>query len=510
MKRPKTNRHHLPKPDERGRVRPYVGVMPDGSKVRFTIGDRRTSHVEMEHRLGLIRHLYECQCQQGKGQRSWLEWTRKIAQRIAVGEEIIEEFIGCEPCRTAGVVAQLQKWGIPVKTNSLAQQAYAEGLTITRDKIAAEVQRLVAIELDKLRQNQGAVIDAAQLPTDPLAMVEVSTLHEALNAFAKHYETIEGKEISAATKNRIRAIGYLKDAHADCPLWQLDLPKIQGMVAYWRNRPQTKKGKRSSANWVSDMLKGLFRFFRWLDECPNYRWTIPKGLDRIDRSPRDLPQDNRQAFQTVNKETYTPDQLAIIAAHTSPIGRAMIGVCVNCAFGASEVGQWVSSNYQLHLAHPHADKVGFSSTEKDSWVVGNRPKTGIYGEHLLWSAVADAIQPFLLDGRPVLPMSAGGVPWWNPHSTNPQARFSNWWGKLLDRVQKTDPKFPRLPFGSLRDLLPNILRAEYSDEVAQMALQHGKNKTDDLLDCYANIPYRKLFEATREMEPKFKVFLDVL
>ena len=149
------------------------------------------------------------------------------------------------------------------------------------------------------------------------------------------------------------------------------------------------------------------------------------------------------------------------------------------------------------------------SDDTDSWIVGRRPKTGVYGEHLLWDEVARSIQPFM-DGREVLPITNTGQPWYRPHSTNPQSGFTNWWSRLLDKVKEQHSDFPRLPFGSLRDLLPNILRREYSDEVASLALQHGKLSSDDLLDCYANLPFRKLFEATRELRTMFKPFLDVL
>jgi hypothetical protein len=125
--------------------------------------------------------------------------------------------------------------------------------------------------------------------------------------------------------------------------------------------------------------------------------------------------------------------------------------------------------------------------------------------------VATAIEPFL-DGREYLPMTRTGNPWYRPHSANPPTAFQNWWNLVLNRItaQKAHKEFPRLPFGSLRDLLPNVLRAEYGDEVASIALQHGTNKYDNLLDCYANVPFRKLFEATRELEAKFKPFLDKL
>jgi hypothetical protein len=105
-----------------------------------------------------------------------------------------------------------------------------------------------------------------------------------------------------------------------------------------------------------------------------------------------------------------------------------------------------------------------------------------------------------------------GKPWYRTHSKNAQSQFGNWWTTLLDRVRavKEHTDFPKLPFGSLRDLLPNILRREYSDEVASLCLQHGKLGDDDLLKCYANLPYKKLFEATRQLRTMFEPFLAAL
>lgn len=163
----------------------------------------------------------------------------------------------------------------------------------------------------------------------------------------------------------------------------------------------------------------------------------------------------------------------------------------------------------LHKAHPHADKVGIDSTDADSWIVGNRPKTGVYGEHLLWPQVADALAPFL-DGREVLPITGRQTPWFKTHSANPQAKFTNWWRDLMDQVLKVYPDLIYLPFGSLRDLLPDLLRTRYSDDVASLALQHGNLSDDTLLKHYANHPYGRLFVATRELEAHFKPFLDTL
>jgi hypothetical protein len=241
---------------------------------------------------------------------------------------------------------------------------------------------------------------------------------------------------------------------------------------------------------------------------------MPKGTEKISRSPNRYPEDDRnhnQAFRTVTKDTFSIEQLAIIADNVDAYGKAIIGVCVNCAFGASEIGQWPMNLYTFYTAHPHSKEVEFTSTNQDSWITGPRPKTGIYGEHLLWPQVAAAVEPFR-DGRPYLPMSRTNKPWFRANSGNPQTGFQNWWKSVLDRITSQDEHrgFPRLPFGTLRDLLPNLLRPDYGDEVASMCLQHGENKYDDLLDCYANVPFRKLFQATKEIEERFKPFLDKL
>lgn len=177
--------------------------------------------------------------------------------------------------------------------------------------------------------------------------------------------------------------------------------------------------------------------------------------------------------------------------------------------GDDDHAQWSTSRILLDTPHPHAGKIGITTCEADSWIVGPRPKTGKYGEHLLWPEVADAVRP-LLDGREVLPVTPKGTWWYRRHSKNPQTQFSNWWKELITKVQNGFPEFPFLPFGTLRDVLPDILRNRYSDDVASLALQHGSLGEDQLLKCYANLPFRKLFEATKELQGQFRPMLDAL
>lgn len=511
MPRPNTNNRKLGKRDARGRIRQCVGYLQNGKKARFQIADNDTSPQEAMRRLTLIQTIYEKQCAKS-GCSYWNGWTKKVADKIGNGEPVLDACIGRGPTHVAGVVDQLKAWGIPVTITD--NQTYSQGITGLKEQIVAMVQHEVNQCMEASRQKRGATAESVMLPVDPLVLAETATLYQALNAYCDDIDATgkrdSNNKLTTNCRQRKNRTKYFKQHHADVPLWKLDLPALERIAAYWRNRPATKRADRCSKDHARDMLKEMWRFLRWLDLHPNYRWLMPRGGDNIKRTPITLPEDdNGEAFQTITKAAYSPEQLAVIAKFTDAFGQALIAVCVNCAFGQSEIGQWPASKFVLHKRHPHGEKIGIESDDGDSWIVGPRPKTGVYGEHLLWPQVANAVKPFL-DGRSVLPITGRGTPWYKTHSENPQAKFTTWWRDLMDEVLKTHPDLPYLPFGSLRDLLPDVLRNKYSDDVASLALQHGKLGEDDLLKCYANHPYARLFIATRELEAHFKPFLDVL
>ena len=531
--RPKTYRRGLPRPDERGRIRVVVGqarAFENGTyqsgkmhPVRFTIGTREaTAPADAIRRLDAIRNLYERQCREYSINywASWVgDWALKLAREVPV-VVYASDYALCNEGQAAEellIVKKLQAWGVPIAIADPRLETLGYG--VLRKDIDERVAEAVEKALAKLRGTWGdEAMEKAGTP--PSATAASGTLHQAIDGCIK-YTREHGKrdgrgDLAQSPRKCVERLEALKVHHADCPLWRLDLGGIERLAGYWRNRPTTKRGGRCSARYARMMMQELWRLLNWIDKQPRYNWTKPRGMEDISRKPVELPDDDGKhetAFRSTTKQTYTPEQLAVIAVHTDDFGRAMIGVCVNCAWGASEVGQWHTRDYQLFAKHPHADKLGIISTDADSWIVGKRPKTGIYGEHLLWEEAARAVKPFL-DGREVLPMTKHpkGKPWYRTHSKNAQSQFGNWWSVLLDRVRedKEHADFPKLPFGSLRDLLPNILRREYSDEVASLALQHGKLSDDNLLDCYANLPFRKLFQATRELMTMFKPFLDVL
>ena len=517
-------RGSLPKPDSRGRVRPIVGVDVEGKAQRFQVGTtRHNNEAEMLKRLDHIRDFYDKQCSE-MGIEFWADWTLGWAKKLARGIPIkVSEssYARTNPGQAAEewvTVKRLEAWGVPIQITD--PELITNGTDLIKRQIQEQVNQAVETALVKLGQSwtPDAVEEVRQhaIPNDILD-AEMTTLHEAVDAYVRHLEQ-HGKPGSSGVDRYKRLCKYLKDHHEDMPLWHLQLPQIQSMAAYWQNRPPTEKCPRHCGfDHAHDMLKQVFRILNWVDEQPRFQWSMPKEASKIKRTPHTLPHDspNTPFAKSNTKPTYTPEQLAVLARHTDHFGRTLIATCVNCAFGASEVGQWPMSLYALHTAHPHADKIGISSTDQDSWVTGNRPKpakngSANYGEHLLWPAVGDALVRYKEDGRSVLPVWRTRNPWWNDKAQNKQSAFGNWWYNLLDEVQKHDPDFSRLPFGSLRDTLPDVLRNRYDAEIAELVLQHQTLTKDPLLDCYTNRPFRRLFEATRDLETSFKPLLETL
>ena len=510
----KSYRCSVPKPDKQGRVRAVVGG------TRFQIGNvRDTTQSEVSKRLEAIRDLYDRQCSE-LGIDFWANWTLPWAHKLAQGTPAkahFTDYAKANPGQAAeelSLIYKLQSWGCPVQIVEPETQQTGEGFL--RKQIEDEVTKAVRRTMESLGIDWGqdAVEAVTNAVPEDFANAETKTLHEAINAYSETLREESKRDsdgnLVARTRKCMDRLKYLKQAQEDMPLWRFRLPEISQMAAHWRNRPLTRKKTRCSKDHARDMCKELFRFLGWLDTDPSFRWSEPKGIEKISRSPIPLDEDKSDdVFQTTKKQTYTPKELATLVRHADPLGRAIIGVCVNCAFGASEIGQWPTKKMVIERKHPHAEDIGYETTKADSWIVGERPKTGVYGEHLLWPEVAVVLMPFL-DGRKFLPITSVGTPWYRRHSANPQTKFRNWWNNLLDKVQETEPGFRRLPFGSLRDTLPNELRKQISDDLASIALQHGSFGEDQLLECYANIPFARFFAATKAMEDYYRSLLDAL
>jgi hypothetical protein len=386
-------------------------------------------------------------------------------------------------------------------------EAYLEGVGINKKTVE-----------NRLVQNQEFEISRGRLASKIVVQPVRGTLHQALDAYDAHVdrtgERLEGGELKPSQQLRKERIKRFKINHVEIQLALLNLEQCSEMVSYWRNRPSTKRGKRCSRDNARHHVSELFRFFRWLDTTEQFDWQMPRGLTAIPRRIAKFEHD--RSLSSVTKKVYSVEQLATINQHATPLERLSLYVGLNCAMGAAELGRLLLHDIVLHEEHPFTDRLRFESTVDDGFIRYFRPKTDVFGEWLLWQPVADflpwAIERAKRIGSNVLLVSADGNPLYAEHSKNAQAGFQNQWNNLIDRVKKSEPSFPHLPFGTLRDTLPDMLRQTYTggDELASLCVCHGTPcKTDNLLDCYANKPFGRLHTAIREVFEHFAPIFDI-
>ncbi|AMV40158.1 hypothetical protein [Planctomyces sp. SH-PL62] len=205
-------------------------------------------------------------------------------------------------------------------------------------------------------------------------------------------------------------------------------------------------------------------------------------------------------LSVITKRVYSAEQLATINKHATPTERLLLYLGLNCAMGAAEGGRLARGDILLGHRHEYAERLHFSSTVEDSFVRLLRSKTEVFGEWLIWPETARMLRWRLERSRNIgselLLVSEEGMPWYREHETNAQYHFANVWTRLLKRVRKSDPEFPILPFGMLRDTLPDLLRHRESDDLASLCLAHGQPfQGDNLLECYGNRPFGRLHDA---------------
>jgi hypothetical protein len=287
------------------------------------------------------------------------------------------------------------------------------------------------------------------------------------------------------------------------------------MIRHWRQRPPHKKsGKPTGKDNARHHISELDRFFGWLDQTDRFTWTKPRGIEKIDRTLRETDEERARKLSAIQKDTYSVEELAILNRHATPVERLILHLGVNCAMGAAELGRLRANDFLLFHKHEHASRLNFNSTEADSFLRTLRPKTTVFGEWLLWPETVQMVQWGIARRKKItgfgpdalLLASESGASWYSEGSKNPQVRFTNVWNDLIRRVRKEKEHegFRRLPLGTLRDTLPDIIRHRYGDELASLCVAHGNAFAgDSLLDCYTNRPFGRLHKAIRELHEHF-------
>lgn len=497
--------------DDKGRFRPRIGWFVDEhgrrSQPRFNLGsDKR----EAEIRYARILQLYDEDCR-AHSQSEWSLRGLEYARLIASGRTTVEypPDRGDDGYDPAVVLDEYAAKVDVDRARFPSLDIQPSDPTTFRESVERSEQ-FVTTRLRELEQEMRQLHALTRKDQIPDRLI-VGTLHEALDAYAESIqrdgERLPTGELKPSQRSRLDMVERLKQSHRDIPLHALNYDTCSGLIAYWRNRPITRRGTRSKGRSATNMLKELDRFYRWLDVTSEFEWAMPRGLANVSRKIVKL--EGEKKLSAVTKNTYSPGQLAFLNKHASPLERTALYLGLNCAMGAAELGRLVVGDFDLKCRHPHADRLGFDSSAEDSFVRYFRPKTEVFGEWLLWPETVQMVEWAMRRARRigsnVLFVRETGAPMYNESAKNAQSEFANLWNRLQDRARKSDPEFPYLPFGTLRDTLPEVLRRDHSDELASMVLTHGKpSKADSLLECYANKPYGRYHRALRDLHRHYQ------
>jgi hypothetical protein len=520
------------KTDSRGRYPRELGYKRNkaGKLVphKFYLG---TDLVEAKRRNVRLEELWEV-IESDHEKFSWtLEWnslTLMTGREIAKGNyQIVVPRKRNQPDSYAGFINRLQNsFGmLTFVPEPDEEDTYRLGAEMARTKWMKGMKgRLREFRVNEERR----MIKSGATTANEVCLAE-DTLHEAFDDYIDHIKNdavLPGKDtLSDYGHARIQNVARLKEKHQNVALAMIGtFDAVQSLIDVWRGRPMVKNSdpprpitKKTAQHHIAELM----RFYRWLNRSSLYEWRKPNDFDELATNVKESPQEKSQNGHT-QVSTYTLDELKLLNEYATPLERLLLMLGLNCGFGAAEQGRIFLSHLYLRQAHPNADLLaplqGYESAAGDSHILMTRPKTGVYGEWLLWQQTVEAIQwgrdrrekvggasadaPLLVTdrGTPFLKQTTGG---------NRGQNFNRRWADLTTRIRNDYPQFPKLSFGKLRKTAGNMVRQIADGEVAGVFLCHGRPvKTDDLIDLYTDRPFAKVFDALKQLEEKLKPVFD--
>ena len=369
-----------------------------------------------------------------------------------------------------------------------------------------------------------------QAPPDPSTPLISGTFHEALTSYEgkrrDDFTTAAGFDSSGY--HMVGLVRQMQKRMPDFPLAELDFSRCQTLFDFWRDRPEDptgRDGKLLSKKTCQNYVGELGRFLDWLHLTTKFGWRKPVDFESLKRNIRSLPCD-RKSLSNLEIETFTIDELAILLKHATLFERFLLVWCLNCAHGAAEMGRVEWGDLVVHEEHPWKQQgLKVDTSENDSWCGFIRPKSGVLGWWLLWPETVRLLEWWKSERRRIqrkepspderVLITKEGNPLYRDESGNAQSGFANAWNELLDRIKakETDTEVRRLPFGTLRNQLPDWLGGEEGKAlIASVALCHGiPHKGDKLLfKHYSNKPWAALFQSQREYRQHLASVFDVV
>ena len=490
----------------------------------------------MVRRLNALKDFFDAQCEE-LGLDQWASWCLPWAKRIAHGERLV---FNVSPLSTsddsvgkgyasedAAVLSKLRKLGLAIEADD--SEAIARGERQLKNWIDTRIADAVSKAVDEVRNGSTNEFDSqladrlqGNVPDDP-SKIETRTFHQAIQAYRRNVEKTgkrrDGGKLARSPENYIRWSRIIERTHDDFPMWKLDKVKLDELLAYWRNRPVSEKtGTNISYDDAKHKLDCLWSIVVWVDENDRWKWRRPKG--KFKKRPERLDQDRKKnRTRRVSKNTYSPDQLALIVEHLDTFEKMILAVCVNCGMQPAEIGRLETDDF--FTVHPETEESG-------DWVIMDRPKTGEYGEWILWPEVA-ALLKWGIEranrlGSSLIIVDEKGRPWYVEDWSNPETNFGKWWQEkqtkknrhegVATRLSRTIDGFPRLTLKTLRKILPNLARPKFGKEIADLLnarkLDKSGNRGGRDTDRYSDRLYEEANQAILELETVMRPFLDAL
>ncbi len=329
-------------------------------------------------------------------------------------------------------------------------------------------------------------------------------LHKALDSFAQSL-TRNPRYTDSRTKGLSRwgsvfrnYILDFKNRYEDQHLSTLGQSAVQRLYDYWRFRPTSAKSKELVSPYTArNRIQALKEFLKWLHVSEEYDWRFPEDYELVEKTVPRVTETKKVLIDVLSKAV-----IKKLHASANPIQRAMLLLGLNCGYRYSELRNLMIGDIEFEITHPHAELIHYSSEKCESFIRKRRHKTGVYGEHVLWSASVQALKELIGTRRGGhvflkengLPMGRLGK------NGKPVEDFQYEWNQLVEELGTGEEQLNTdgLLHSMLRKTGANYIRQNYGGEIEAVYLNHGSTCKDNLADLYANRPFSTLFVAIRD------------